>query len=141
MEINNQNTKKFYARRNIILMAICCVIFLAVTLITLISTPKLWTNNLTGFMILAGLMNLILSICQYFMEYITIGEDFITYKPALLRTRVIVPFDQITSIEYQKTKVIINYGHNSSLKISIYSLVDNARKEILDILHTVLKDK
>jgi hypothetical protein len=132
MEINNQNTKKFYARRNIILMAIPCAILFTIILILI---PQDWMNYLPFLILLT-----ILAV-QYFMKYITIGEDFITYKPALLRTRVIVPFDQITSIEYQKTKVIINYGHNSSLKISIYSLVDNARKEILDILHTVLKDK
>ncbi|MWN30948.1 MULTISPECIES: hypothetical protein [unclassified Gilliamella] len=137
MESKNQTTKQFYARYLSMLRIVVCII---VIMAMLVIAPELWYN------IILLLLVLVISIWQYFMVYITIGEDFITLKPAPIRSNISVLFDEVKSVRYEPQKIFIEYCNKiskqeSTLKIYL-NVLDNATKaELLNTLHTVLKDK
>ncbi|MWP46919.1 hypothetical protein [Gilliamella sp. Pas-s27] len=137
MESKNQTTKQFYARYLSMLRIVVCII---VIMAMLVIAPELWYN------IILLLLVLVISIWQYFMVYITIGEDFITLRPAPIRSDISVLFDEVKSVRYEPQKIFIEYCNKlskqeSTLKIYL-NVLDNATKaELLNTLHTVLKDK
>ncbi|MWN89777.1 hypothetical protein GQ597_03505 [Gilliamella sp. Pra-s65] len=137
MESKKQTTKQFYARYLSMLRIVVCII---VIMAMLVIAPELWYN------IILLLLVLVISIWQYFMVYITIGEDFITLKPAPIRSNISVLFDEVKSVRYEPKKIFIEYCNKiskqeSTLKIYL-NVLDNATKaELLNTLHTVLKDK
>ncbi|MCO6552026.1 MAG: hypothetical protein J6563_03515 [Gilliamella sp.] len=137
MGSKNQAIKQFYARRFVMLRIVICIIAIIVILNI---APELW-YNITLFLLL-----LVISIFQYFMVYITIGEDFITLRPAPVRSDISVLFDEIKSVRYEHQKIFIEYCNKitkqkSTLKISLNVLDNDTKTELLNTLHTVLKDK
>ena len=138
MESQNQNIKQFKARRHVILLMILCVILFFITLMLPIEM-----NLSIGVPIII----LIRVIWQFNMIYISIGDDYITYRPtAPLKGSVSMLFEEISSIDYQKNKVIINYKNKISnkeetVKIPLSVMEDEAKEKLLTTLHTVLKDK
>ncbi|OCG21794.1 hypothetical protein [Gilliamella sp. App4-10] len=69
MESKNQTIKQFYARYLAMFRIFVCIIAIIVMLVIV---PELWYNTTLLLLVL------VISIWQYFMVYITIGEDFIT---------------------------------------------------------------
>ncbi|OCG32829.1 hypothetical protein A9G34_01645 [Gilliamella sp. Choc4-2] len=137
MESKNQTIKQFYARHLAMFGIVFCIIAIIAMLVI---SPKF------GYNIAPLLSILVISILQYFMVYITIGEDFITFRPALIRSNINVLFDEIKSIRYEPKKVFIEYCNKitkqeSTLKISLSVLDNDTKTEFLNTLHTVLKDK
>lgn len=136
--MDSQNIKCFHARRHIILLIILSIVIFFVSL----SLP----GNLK---ISIGLPILIIIrvFWQYNLVYISIGEDFITYRPAApIRSSVSILFKEITSVSYKYNKVVINYINNISNKqytVNIpLSVMEDAEKEkLLNTLHIILKDK
>ena len=138
MESHNQNIKEFQARRHVILLMIICIIALFIMLI--LPTSR---NVSVGVPIIL----LMRAIWQFNMIYISIGDDYITYRPtAPLRSGASMLFKEISSINYQKNKVIINYknkiSHNEhTVKIPLTVMENKEKEKLLTTLHTVLKDK
>lgn len=136
--MDSQNIKCFHARRHIILLIILSIVIFFVFL----SLP----GNLK---ISIGLPILIIIrvFWQYNLVYISIGEDFITYRPAApIRSSVSILFKEITSVSYKYNKVVINYINKISNKqytVNIpLSVMEDAEKEkFLNTLHIILKDK
>ncbi|OCG20200.1 hypothetical protein A9G22_10645 [Gilliamella sp. App2-1] len=75
MESKNQTIKQFYARYLAMFRIFVCIIAIIVMLVIV---PELWYNTTLLLLVLLVLLVLVISIWQYFMVYITIGEDFIT---------------------------------------------------------------
>ena len=138
MESQNQNIKQFKARRHVILLMILCVILFFITLMLPIEM-----NLSIGVPIII----LIRVIWQFNMIYISIGDDYITYRPAApLRSGVSMLFEEISSINYQKNKVIINYKNKIShkehiVKIPLTVMENEEKEKLLTTLHTLLRDK
>lgn len=138
MESQNQNIEQFQARRNVIFLMIVCIIVFFMLLILPIG------KNVS---LAVPLILLFRAIWQFNMIYISIGDDYITYRPtAPLKGSVSMLFEEITSIDYQKNKVIINYKNKISnkeetVKIPLSVMEDEAKEKLLTTLHTVLKDK
>ena len=132
-----QTPKIIYARR-LVIFRIIVLIVAAIFLYQI--APDLWFN----FVIF--LFAIIVLIVRYFMVYVTIGENFITCRPIMIQSQINVPFDLIKSIKYEPKKIFINYINEKNskeltLKISLEILEADSKKELLDILKTVLKDK
>ena len=138
MESHNQNIKEFQARRHVILLMIICIIAFFIMLI--LPTSR---NVSVGVPIIL----LMRAIWQFNMIYISIGDDYITYRPtAPLRIGASMLFEEISSINYQKNKVIINYknkiSHNEhTVKIPLTVMENEEKEKLLTTLRTVLKDK
>ncbi|OCG17510.1 hypothetical protein A9G24_03075 [Gilliamella sp. App6-5] len=137
MESKNQTIKQFYARYLAMFRIFVCIIAIIVMLVI---APELWYNTTLLLLVL------VISIWQYFMVYITIGEDFITLRPAPVKSDISVLFDEIKSVRYEPKKIFIEYCNKiskqeSTLKISLSVLDNDTKTELLNILHTVLKDK
>lgn len=137
MKSKNQTVKQFYARYLAMSRIAVCLIAI---IVMLVMAPELWYN------ITVLLLVLVISIWHYFMVYITIGEDFITLRPALVRSDISVLFDEIKSIRYEPKKIFIEYCNKiskqeSTLKIPLSGLDNDTKTELLNTLHTVLKDK
>jgi ABC-type transport system involved in Fe-S cluster assembly fused permease/ATPase subunit len=137
MESKNQTIKQFYARYLAMFRIFVCIIAIIVMLVI---APELWYNTTLLLLVL------VISIWQYFMVYITIGEDFITLRPAPVKSDISVLFDEIKSVRYEPKKIFIEYCNKISkqesiLKISLSVLDNDTKTELLNILHTVLKDK
>lgn len=141
MNSKNQNIKKFYARRLVILL----IVIIVFTLIGIISMFPV-QSSIHIFNISCVLVMLVSLICRYFMVYISIGDDFITFQPAPIRSEVSVLFDEVKSITYSPKKIFINYqnkvnGKDKKLKISLDVLEKDAKEDLLETLHTIFKDK
>ena len=72
MESQNQNIEQFQARRNVIFLMIVCIIVFFMLLILPIG------KNVS---LAVPLILLFRAIWQFNMIYISIGDDYITYRP------------------------------------------------------------
>ena len=139
MESQNQNIKQFKARRHVILLIIICIIAFFIMLMFPVET-----NVCVGVPII---LIFIRAIWQFNMIYIEIGDDYIIFIPtAPLGSAARMLFEEISSISYQKNKVIINYkneiSHNEhTVKIPLTVMENKEKEKLLTTLHTVLKDK
>ena len=132
-----QTPKIIYARRLVIFRLIFLI---AMTIFLYEIAPELWFNFIVFFIVI------IILIVRYFMAYVTIGENFIICRPRMINSDITIPFDLIKSIKYEPKKIFINYINEKNskeltLKISLEILEADSKKELLDILKTVLKDK
>lgn len=132
-----EKPKKIYARRFVILRLIILIVA-AIFLYEI--DPDLWINFVVFIFVISVL------IIRYFMVYVTIYENSITFRPIMIDSNINVPFDLIKSIKYEPKRIFINYtdemdGKESTLTISLEKLDGNSKTELLDILKTVLKDK
>lgn len=136
--MESQNIKQFHARRNVILLIVICIILFFITL--MLSTGR---NISIGL----PLILMIRAIWQYNMIYISIGEDYIIYRPvAPLRSESSILFKEIISVCYEKNKVIINYinkinNNEYTVKIPLSVMENETKEQLLTTLHIVLKDK
>lgn len=136
--MDSQNIKCFHARRHVILLIILSIVTLFVAL-SLSDELKISLG--------LPIILVIRAFWQYKLVYISIGEDFITYRPAApIRSSISILFKEITSVSYKNNKVIINYINKISnkqytVKIPL-SVMELAEKEkLLSTLHIILKDK
>ena len=95
-----EKPKKIYARRFVILRLIILIVA-AIFLYEI--DPDLWINFVVFIFVISVL------IIRYFMVYVTIYENSITFRPIMIDSNINVPFDLIKSIKYEPKKVFINY--------------------------------
>lgn len=133
-----RNIKQFHARQYIIILIVLCIIACFFTL--MLPTDQKISIGLPIIVIIR-------TIWQYNMIYISIGEDYITYRPtAPLRGETSILFKEITSVSYEKNKVIINYlnkisNNEHTVKIPLSVMEKEAKEQLLASLHIILKDK
>lgn len=137
MESQNRTVKEYYARRFLLLTIVIGVI----GIIILLALPVK-----SGSSIIMLTCSLLIFVFQYMSVYITIGEDFITLRPTPMKEENKVFFKNIKSIQYEKRYVSIDYYNDTSkteenLKIPFNRLDNNTKTELLNNLHTCLKDK
>ena len=137
MESQNQTVKEYYARRFLLPTIVIGVI----GIIILLALPVK-----SGSTIIMLTCSLLIFVFQYMSVYITIGEDFITLRPTPMKEENKVFFKNIKSIQYEKRYVSIDYYNDTSkteenLKIPFNRLDNNTKTELLNNLHTCLKDK
>ena len=137
MESQNRTVKEYYARRFLLPTIVIGVI----GIIILLALPVK-----SGSSIIMLTCSLLIFVFQYMSVYITIGEDFITLRPTPMKEENKVFFKNIKSIQYEKKYVSIDYYNDTSkteenLKIPFNRLDDNTKTELLNNLHTCLKDK
>ena len=137
MESQNRTVKEYYARRFLLPTIVIGVI----GIIILLALPVK-----SGSSIIMLTCSLLIFVFQYMSVYITIGEDFITLRPTPMKEENKVFFKNIKSIQYEKRYVSIDYYNDTSkteenLKIPFNRLDDNTKTELLNNLHTCLKDK
>ncbi|OCF91682.1 hypothetical protein A9G17_00390 [Gilliamella sp. wkB7] len=137
MESQNRTVKEYYARRFLLPTIVIGVI----GIIILLALPVK-----SGSSIIMLTCSLLIFVFQYMSVYITIGEDFITLRPTPMKEENKVFFKNIKSIQYEKKYVSIDYYNDTSkteenLKIPFNRLDNNTKTELLNNLHTCLKDK
>ncbi|MBI0030687.1 MULTISPECIES: hypothetical protein [Gilliamella] len=137
MESQNQTVKEYYARRFLLPTIVIGVI----GIILLLALP---VKSVSSIIMIT--CSLLMFVFQYMSVYITIGEDFITLRPTPMKEENKVFFKNIKSIQYEKKYISIAYYNETSkteenLKIPFNRLDDNTKTELLNNLHTCLKDK